>query len=188
MSIYIVKHYWKDNENSTWECHENVEKSLFDYLKDNYHLFVKERTHLIKKNKKIIYLCYEDTEDIYHRPITNITFFVSNKMLEREFCKEKYNNLEMMELKDNKKIFYIIIAILLLMLLYFIFFNQKENVKESSTSNIFPIKIVNENDFYHLRHILEDLTQVNNQKIDSARSLYKEYSKILTYENIHIKK
>ena len=80
MSIYIAKHYWKNEENSTWERHEKIDKKLFNYLKDNYETFVKERKNHIKIDKKNIYLCYEDTKDIYERSITNITFlFVQKK-------------------------------------------------------------------------------------------------------------
>lgn len=130
MSIYIAKHYWKNNENSTWEYHKKIEKKLFNYLKDNYQLFTKERRTVINRDKKIIYLCYEDTVDVYNRPITNITFFISNKEQSIELCQEVYQNLEIIEKEKNNKVAYILIFLLLFIILFSTFFNEEESVNK----------------------------------------------------------
>jgi len=102
MKIYIVKHYWKNGENATWETHPKVDKKLFEYLKENYHNFVKDKENMIKKDKYFIYLCYKDNKDVYDRNITNVTFFISTKEIEKDFCKTSYNNLEI-EIADKTK-------------------------------------------------------------------------------------
>ena len=206
MSIYIAKHYWKDNENSTWEYHKKIEKSLFNYLKDNYYTFVKERKSVIKKNQKFIYLCYEDTIDIYNRPITNITFFISNQEQSKKLCEEAYQNLEIKEQDENNPITYIVMLLVLLMILFFTFFNEEDTVdkklltKENTTTNIashkenidlsrLPTSINNENDFNTLGQALRKLTGLknNHNQVNALRSLYKEYAKVLISIDVNIK-
>ena len=204
MSIYIAKHYWKDNENSTWEYHQKIEKRLFNYLKDNYHTFVKERKMVINRDKKFIYLCYEDAVDVYNRPITNITFFISNQQQSRALCQETYQNLEIREQEEKNRIAYIVMILVLLMLLFFTFFNEedsKENrrlseenlptnvasKKESIDLDFLPRAIRNENDFNILDKALKSLTQLNNQRVNTLRSLHNEYRKVLISMDVHIK-
>jgi hypothetical protein len=204
MSIYIAKHYWKDNENSTWEYHKKIEKRLFNYLKDNYHTFVKERKTVINKDKKFIYLCYEDAMDVYNRPITNITFFISEQEQSRTLCQEVYQNLEIIEQEEKNKIAYIVMALVLLIILFFTFFNKEDAVdkklstKENLITNVgfqkenidlstLPTAINNEKDFNTLRQALKELTQLNNQQVKTLRGLYEEYAKVLTSMDIHLK-
>jgi hypothetical protein len=204
MSIYIAKHYWKDKENSTWECHQKIEKSLFNYLKDNYHTFVKEKKTLIKKDKKFIYLCYEDAVDVYNRPITNITFFISKQEQSRFLCQEVYQNLEITKQEEKNKIAYTVMVLVLLIILFFSFFNKEDAVdkklltKENLTTNVvfqkenidlstLPTAINNENDFNTLGQALKELTQLNNQQVKTLRGLYKEYAKVLTSMDIHLR-
>jgi len=204
MSIYIAKHYWKDNENSTWEYHQKIEKRLFNYLKDNYHTFVKERKMVINRDKKFIYLCYEDTVDVYNRPITNITFFISNQQQSRTLCQETYQNLEIREQKEKNRIAYIVMILVLLMLLFFTFFNEEDSkdnrhlTKEILPTNVASKKesidldsllraIRNENDFNTLDKALKSLTQLNNQRVNTLRSLHNEYRKVLISMDVHIK-
>jgi hypothetical protein len=97
--VYIVKHYWENGENATWESHAKVDKQVFEYLKKNYHNFVKNRPTMMKESKKYIYLCYENTLDAYDRKITNVTFFVSKYKLDGTPCDKitntDYPNLEL---------------------------------------------------------------------------------------------
>jgi len=204
MSIYIAKHYWKNNENSTWEYHKKIEKKLFNYLKDNYQLFTKERRTVINRDKKIIYLCYEDTVDVYNRPITNITFFISNKEQSIELCQEVYQNLEIIEKEKNNKVAYILIFLLLFIILFSTFFNEEESVnkklstKKNLTTTVvpkneninlstLPTTINNESDFNTLSKKLKKLTELNNEQVKLLRNLYKEYATVLTSMNIQLK-
>lgn len=204
MSIYIAKHYWKNNENSTWEYHKKIEKKLFNYLKDNYQLFTKERKTVIKRDKKIIYLCYEDTVDIYNRPITNITFFISNKEQSIELCQEVYHNLEIIEKEKNNKVAYILIFLVLFIILFSTFVNEEESVNkklatkknltttvvpknENINLNTLPTTINNESDFNTLSKKLKKLTELNNEQVKLLRSLYKEYATVLISMNIKLK-
>jgi len=204
MSIYIAKHYWKNNENSTWEYHKKIEKKLFNYLKDNYQLFTKERKTVIKRDKKIIYLCYEDTVDVYNRPITNITFFISNKEQSIELCQEVYQNLEIIEKEKNNKVAYILIFLVLFIILFSTFVNEEESVNkklatkknltttvvpknENINLNTLPTTINNESDFNTLSKKLKKLTELNNEQVKLLRSLYKEYATVLISMNIKLK-
>lgn len=204
MSIYIAKHYWKNNENSTWEYHKKIEKKLFNYLKDNYQLFTKERKTVIKRDKKIIYLCYEDTIDVYNRPITNITFFISNKEQSIELCQEVYHNLEIIEKEKNNKVAYILIFLVLFIILFSTFVNEEESVNkklatkknltttvvpknENINLNTLPTTINNESDFNTLSKKLKKLTELNNEQVKLLRSLYKEYATVLISMNIQLK-
>lgn len=204
MSIYIAKHYWKNNENSTWEYHKKIEKKLFNYLKDNYQLFTKERKTVIKRDKKIIYLCYEDTVDVYNRPITNITFFISNKEQSIELCQEVYQNLEIIEKEKNNKVAYILIFLVLFIILFSTFVNKEESVNkklatkknltttvvpknENINLNTLPTTINNESDFNTLSKKLKKLTELNNEQVKLLRSLYKEYATVLISMNIKLK-
>lgn len=204
MSIYIAKHYWKNNENSTWEYHKKIEKKLFNYLKDNYQLFTKERKTVIKRDKKIIYLCYEDTIDVYNRPITNITFFISNKEQSIELCQEVYQNLEIIEKEKNNKVAYILIFLVLFIILFSTFVNEEESVNkklatkknltttvvpknENINLNTLPTTINNESDFNTLSKKLKKLTELNNEQVKLLRSLYKEYATVLISMNIQLK-
>jgi len=204
MSIYIAKHYWKNNENSTWEYHKKIEKKLFNYLKDNYQLFTKERKTVIKRDKKIIYLCYEDTVDVYNRPITNITFFISNKEQSIELCQEVYHNLEIIEKEKNNKVAYILIFLVLFIILFSTFVNEEESVNkklatkknltttvvpknENINLNTLPTTINNESDFNTLSKKLKKLTELNNEQVKLLRSLYKEYATVLISMNIKLK-
>ena len=204
MSIYIAKHYWKNNENSTWEYHKKIEKKLFNYLKDNYQLFTKERKTVIKRDKKIIYLCYEDTIDVYNRPITNITFFISNKEQSIELCQEVYQNLEIIEKEKNNKVAYILIFLVLFIILFSTFVNEEESVNkklatkknltttvvpknENINLNTLPTTINNESDFNTLSKKLKKLTELNNEQVKLLRSLYKEYATVLISMNIKLK-
>jgi len=204
MSIYIAKHYWKNNENSTWEYHKKIEKKLFNYLKDNYQLFTKERKTVIKRDKKIIYLCYEDTVDVYNRPITNITFFISNKEQSIELCQEVYQNLEIIEKEKNNKVAYILIFLVLFIILFSTFVNEEESVNkklatkknltttvvpknENINLNTLPTTINNESDFNTLSKKLKKLTELNNEQVKLLRSLYKEYATVLISMNIQLK-
>ena len=204
MSIYIAKHYWKNNENSTWEYHKKIEKKLFNYLKDNYQLFTKERKTVIKRDKKIIYLCYEDTVDVYNRPITNITFFISNKEHSIELCQEVYQNLEIIEKEKNNKVAYILIFLVLFIILFSTFVNEEESVNkklatkknltttvvpknENINLNTLPTTINNESDFNTLSKKLKKLTELNNEQVKLLRSLYKEYATVLISMNIKLK-
>ena len=95
MKVYIVKHYWKNGENATWESHAKVDKKVFEHLKKNYHNFVKDRPFMIKEGKYYIYFCYEDSVDIYGRKITNVTFFVSEYKVNEQLCSKDYQDLEL---------------------------------------------------------------------------------------------
>ncbi len=97
MKVYVVKHYWKDGENATWESHPKVDKEIFEYLKKNYHNFVKDRPLMIKEDK-YIYFCYEEKKDIYNRNITDITFFVSEYKIDEKLCNKKDSNTLELEL------------------------------------------------------------------------------------------
>ena len=102
MKIYIAKHYWKDNKNATWEKHPKIKESIFSYLKENYSKFVKNRPKVVQKDKFYIYICYEDSKDIYKRDITNITFFISKESVSIDLCKSNYYNLELNIPSENK--------------------------------------------------------------------------------------
>jgi len=145
MKIYIAKHYWKDNKNATWECHPKLNKKLFEYFKENYHNFVKDRNSKIEKDGYFIYLCYVDAKDDYKRDITNITFFVSQSEVKINLCDKEYKNLEYSRgfLKDLplRKIilsigvvFFLIIGYLGLTKLYTIFKTKESSLKKEKVS------------------------------------------------------
>lgn len=115
MNIYMIKHYWKDGENATWECHGKIDKKLFKYVKENYHNFKEERPTMIKEDNSFIYLCYEDTIDFANRPITNMTFFISRKQLDYDFCKEVNNkSLELVITQKANKFWIVNLGVLLI--------------------------------------------------------------------------
>ena len=136
MKIYIAKHYWKDGENATWECHEKVDKVLFEYLKDNYHKFVKGKPKSIEKNNHFVYMCYEDSKDIYDRGITNVTFFISKKSVQTDYCHSVYSNLEL-NIPQKAKILPILIGFLVLglIMVYYVFFGDKTNAHKTKTQH-----------------------------------------------------
>jgi len=123
MKIYIVKHYWKNGENSTWERHKKVNNDIFEYLKDNYHHFVSERKREVQKNGYYIYLCYEDTKDIFARDITNVIFFISKEKLTILLCEQTYNNLELIIETKKSKLLFVSILIVFIISLGINFFN-----------------------------------------------------------------
>ncbi len=133
MKIYIVKHYWKDGENATWERHPKVDEKIFEYLKKSYHTFVKDRKKMIEKDGYFIYLCYKDSKDVYDRNITNITFFVSKKAIEKDFCNTHVKNLEL-DITDKTKNIKILaigaIALLIIGVIGIKIFNGKHASKE----------------------------------------------------------
>jgi len=115
MTIYIAKHYWKDGETATWECHPKIDKKLFKYLKENYSLFIKNKPKNLLVYKQFIYLCYEETTDIFGRDITNVTFFVIKKQLSIDFCSSIYSNLEI-TIKEYKIKTFILLGVIFLSL------------------------------------------------------------------------
>ena len=134
MKIYIAKHYWKKGENATWECHEKVDKVLFEYLKENYHKFVKSKPKSIEKNSHFVYLCYEESKDIYGRDITNVTFFISKKSGQIDYCHSAYSNLELNIPQKSKLLpIHIVLLVLGLIMVYFIFFGDKTDDINSLT-------------------------------------------------------
>ncbi len=127
MTIDIVKHYWKDNK-ATWECSEKIDEYLFEYLKENYYKFVKEKPSLLEKDKYFIYFCYEEGRETGkndNRKITNITFFIApkevKKELREEWCKKKYENCEII-IPENKK--YIFLSLFVLIPIVLLAFNM----------------------------------------------------------------
>lgn len=126
MKIYIAKHYWKDGENATWECHEKVDKALFEYLKENYHKFTKNKPKSIEKDKHFVYLCYEEGKDVYGRNITNVTFFISKKRVQIDYCNLAYSDLELnIPQKSKLSLVHVALLALGLIMIYFIFFGDK---------------------------------------------------------------
>ncbi len=164
MKIYIVKHYWKDGENATWERHPKVDDKLFEYLKKNYHNFVKDRKKMIEKDGYFIYLCYKDSKDVYDRNITNITFFVSKKEVKKDFCNTHFKNLELEIVDKTKNIKILAIGAIALLIIGFMgikIFSSKNTSKEShkqrkyeAVQNYTPL-IDNWND--QVSNIIEDV-------------------------------
>ena len=113
MNIYIAKHFWKNGESATWECHEKIDKELFKYLKNNYPYFSKDKPKKINIDKHFVYLCYEDGQDNYGRPIVSITFFVSRKDIKNDFCMNK--NIDDLKIKilDLKTIAFSILGLII---------------------------------------------------------------------------
>jgi hypothetical protein len=147
MNIYIAKHYWKDGENATWECHEKIDKELFKYLKDNYTLFINDKPKILEKYQQFIHICYEDTTDVFGRTITNVTFFVMKKKLSMEFCTTSYSNLEIKTKKFEIKTFLIIGITLFILGGLYIFVPKIKSVPPSSKivrSNINSLDIEKE--------------------------------------------
>jgi len=132
MKIYIVKHYWENGKNATWQKHDNIDNELFEYLKNNYHKFVESRKSNDKFKTYNIHLCYEDKKDIYNRDITNITFFISKNKIPLDICNKDYNNLE----KNNKEKKYIFIAVAIFLLLLVLFFSNFNNKQKGGTTKI----------------------------------------------------
>jgi len=113
MDIYIAKHFWKDGENSTWECHEKIDKELFKYLKNNYPFFSKEKPKKIQEGKHFVYLCYKDDIDNYGRNIVNITFFIVKRERSMDFCSKKNIKNLQIKLLDFKMIISSILGLIL---------------------------------------------------------------------------
>jgi len=139
MDIYIAKHFWKDGENATWECHEKIDKELFKYLKNNYPFFSKEKPSKIKVNKYFVYFCYEDGTDNYGRTIVNITFFIVKRETNVDLCSKKnINNLEI-KLLEFKKIFVSILGVFIVGFgIYFLLNTLQKELKKSSTVTMIP--------------------------------------------------
>lgn len=147
MKIYIIKHYWKDGENAIWECHDKVNKNLFTYVKNNYHNFKENRPKSIKEGKYFIYFCYDDKKDFADRKITNITFFISKKKTDYNFCKEaETQNLELtvpqkleltVLLKSNN---FFIFSFVILLIAGLVFYKSTTN----NTSKNIPLVIKND--------------------------------------------
>lgn len=127
MKVYIAKHYWKNKESATWESHSKIDKEIFKYLKQNYHNFVQNRPLIIRERKHYIYLCYEDSVDIYKRSITNITFFISPSKISEQLCSKDYHDLELSvsnpQVKFLLKGLFVFVGILFL---YNVFFNGEK--------------------------------------------------------------
>ena len=134
MKILIAKHYWKNGENATWEHHLKLDKKIFEYLKENYHNFVKEKPNEIKKDGYFIYLCYEDTKDDHERDITNITFFISKSKPKEpsDLCNQKYENMEL-KVKSKNHTRNIILVVLAIVTIFSIGFLVINSVKKASS-------------------------------------------------------
>jgi hypothetical protein len=132
MNIYIAKHYWKDGETATWECHEKIDKELFQYLKEHYTFFIKDKPKILQEYQQFIYLCYEDTTDVFGRTITNVTFFVMKKKLSREFCTTSYSNLEIKTKEFEIKTFIILGITLFILGGLYLFVPEIKSVPPSS--------------------------------------------------------
>lgn len=183
MKVYIAKHYWKDGEDATWESHKKIDKKLFEYLKSNYHNFVKDRPLIIKEEKKYIYFCYEDTVDVYNRTITNVTFFVSKYEIDKDLseekneklCKKSFDNLEL-DLLGKKKIkkvlrielLCIILALVIVGLIY-----DRVNSVEHDISSEGSTKLTSNQKQIESKKVLESSEQnitTNKKKISSKSS------------------
>jgi hypothetical protein len=130
MYIYIAKHFWKNGESSTWECHNKIDKELFRYLKNNYTSFSKDRPKYIEVDNHFIYFCYVDTKDNYNRDIVNITFFIVRKKIKISFCDNK--NIHNLEIKifDIQRVFFIVFGFLTIgSVLYFLYFTSLKEEK-----------------------------------------------------------
>jgi hypothetical protein len=148
MKIYIAKHYWKDGENATWESHVKVDKKIFEHLKKNYHNFVNNRPLIIEERKKYIYLCYEDTVDIYNRKITNITFFVSKYKVNEPLCKKIYHNLELHLSNKRQMNFFLklfVVSVGLFFIYNFVFDSENSNTQMDESNNSMLENIVSKN-------------------------------------------
>jgi len=133
MTILIAKHYWKNGENATWEYHPKLDKNIFEYLKENYHNFIKEKKSNIEKDGYYIYLCYTDSKDVYGRDITNIVFFISTKEITYSLCAEKYENLELIIKRNNNHfLVFIFIATVVSLIGYKYLSSDKKDSPEST--------------------------------------------------------
>jgi len=140
MKVLIAKHYWKNGKNATWECHPKLDKELFEYLKENYHNFVKDRKNEIEKFGYFIYPCYVDAKDDYERNITNITFFVSKSKVKIDVCNKTYNNFEF-TIKERKSKIVIGINIIAFLTIGFLAINLLQSKNSSSKKNIVEVKV-----------------------------------------------
>lgn len=131
MKIYIAKHYWKDGKNATWECHKKIDKELFKYLKNNYHNFVTDKPKMIKQGKYVVYLCYKEGTDSYGRSISEVTFFVLNREIEKDFCKMKVKDLKIILFDKREKILLLSSSFLLVAFL-FIMRDTEVKIKEDN--------------------------------------------------------
>ncbi len=187
MEIYIAKHYWKNNENATWERHERIDKELFEYLKTNYHNFVKNRPKTLKENGYFIYFCYEDAQDIYDRNITNITFYISKKNMQNDFCNQSMPKglvLEIFDPKDSvEEIFektkkpLVLVGLLIAAAVLFSFINNNFGTDEMKSAkdkpNSIPGAKKTEKD---KKPSVEDLNEKNKNKFN--QKLKKQLEKI----------
>jgi gas vesicle protein len=146
MKIYIARHYWKDGQNATWECHNKVDKEVFEYIKENYHKFVKNRIKEISLNNYDIYLCYEDAKDIFDRDITSITFFISKVKVTSSLCSKTYKNLEI-KIKEKKNNFIVIGVIVLVIIGFFGSVLFKNDTSQSNTHKTVSSKVQDYSDF-----------------------------------------
>ncbi|SFV68337.1 hypothetical protein MNB_SV-14-1261 [hydrothermal vent metagenome] len=189
MKVYIVKHYWKDGENATWESHENIDKKIFEYLKKNYHSFVENRQNTIKEGNHYIYPCYEDGVDIYSRKLTNITFFVSKSEIDEELCNKEYHDLEIsLAGKRNKLIFYLVGLVVIVGLLFgYYYSNKQKSLDKKSTTNSSEKEEINieiNKEFQDINLSVKDINLTfitNKRKIIDKKIEGKE--KLLNYEN-----
>jgi len=141
MKVLVAKHYWKNGENATWECHPKLDKKVFEYLKENYHNFVKDRKNKIEKFGYFIYPCYVDAKDDHERDITNITFFVSKSKVNTNLCNQKYNNLELKIKEHKSKKIIMGINIIAFLLIGFLVINLLESKNSSSKEYIVEEKV-----------------------------------------------
>ena len=169
MTIYIAKHYWKDGETATWECHPKIDKNLFKYLKENYSILIKDKPKNIQVSKRFIHLCYEETIDTFGRNITNVTFFVMKKQLSIDFCSSVYSNLEI-TIKESKIKTFILLGVIFLSLVGI--YNYFPNANTPSRSKIVPSEInasdINNDEVHRLTIKIkkdEKIKEMFNQKI-----------------------
>jgi hypothetical protein len=146
MKILIAKHYWKNGKIATWEYHQKLDKKIFEYLKENYHNFVKERKSKIEKNGYFIYLCYENAKDDHARDITNITFLISKSKPKEtsNLCHKIYKNLELKVKaeKDNRNLILIVLGLIILLTIGVLSINSVKT-KASNTQQVIQPKVEN---------------------------------------------
>lgn len=148
IKLLKAKHFWKNGENAVWLKSEKFNSKLFEEFKKKYESIKYSKKQYIQINGKTLLLFYKSKQDIFGRPITEITALqIDNKVKDIDmlytYIKELIPNIfddtleynitvsKSMIIRDRLALYYSLLFTLLLLVIYslYLYIDRKKPIQ-----------------------------------------------------------
>ncbi len=185
IKLLKAKHFWKNGESAEWLKSEKFNHKLFEEFKSKYESVKYSKEKYIKVNGRTLLLFYQSKQDIFGRPITEITALQIDKKVKNidmlhASVQEKIRNIfddtleytievESSQIDgDNKFLYYGLIFGLVVLLAYGLYAYTSNSIQENVESST-----VNKNQSSQWKWN----TFCNNNKYERVTFCYQEFIK-----------